>query len=189
MRSLVIATLCLAFCGPCLAQSSDTDPATKDDVILYLRTMRSHDLVEKLMEVQSQTMQKLLRDQLLQDKGKIPPDFDAHMKKEMADLVRGMPIDDILQAMIPAYQNHFTRSDIAAMNAFYSSPVGQKVLEELPAVNQEGMKAALPIMSKYLTEWKQHMAQDMKDLEESAPKAAPASATPAPNGPSAAAQP
>jgi hypothetical protein len=93
----------------------------------------------------------------------------------MDDLRKGMPADEIIDAMIPAYQNHFTRGDIQAMNAFYSSPVGQKVLEQLPAVMQEGMQAAMPIMSKYLTEWKARMQQDVKEMEKkTATKAAPA---------------
>jgi len=169
----LMATLCLALGATGLAQSSDTDAATRDDIILYLRTMHSHDMFQKMMEVQSQSMQKLIYDQLLQDKGTIPSDFQSHMKKAMDDLVKGMPADDIVQAMIPAYQKHFTRSDIQAMNAFYSSPVGQKVLEELPAVTQEGMQAAMPIISKYLSAWKDRMQQDMKELDSSSPKAAP----------------
>ena len=175
MRAFLMAILCLVLSAPALAQSSDADPATRDDIILYLRTMRSHDLVKRMMEVQSQSMQKLIREQLLEDKGAIPPDFDAHMKKAMADLIKDLPIDDIIQAMIPAYQNHFTRSDIQAMNAFYSSPVGQKVLEELPAVNQEGMQAALPILSKYLADWKD---RTQRDIEKSSQKAAPAPTAP-----------
>ena len=131
MKRLLIAIACLAFCAPALAQSAD-EPASKDDVILYLRTMHSHDMFRRTMQVQSQAMQQLLREQILKDKGKLPPDYDAHMKKAMDDLVKNVPIDEITQAMIPAYQKHFTKSDIEAMNAFYSSPVGQKVLEELP---------------------------------------------------------
>ncbi len=83
----------------------------------------------------------------------------------MDDLVKGMPIDEITQAMIPAYQQHFSKSDIEAMNAFYSSPVGQKVLQQLPAVMQEGSQAAMPIMSKYLGEWKDRMEQEMREME------------------------
>jgi len=176
MRIFLTATLCLALTASCLAQSSDTEPATKDDIILYLRTVRTHDMMRKMMEVQSQSVQKLLRDQLLQDKGTLPPEFNAHMKKAMADLIQGMPVDDLIQAMIPAYQKHFTRSDIQAMNAFYSSPVGQKVLEELPAVTQEGAQAALPIMRKYLTDWRGRMQQDMNTLQNGSPKAAPSPA-------------
>jgi hypothetical protein len=95
------------------------------------------------------------------------------MKKAMDDLVKTMPIDEITEAMIPAYQKHFTKSDIEAMNTFYSSPVGQKVLEELPAVMQEGSQAAMPIMSKYLTEWKTRMEQEAKEMEKDAPQKVP----------------
>jgi hypothetical protein len=173
MRTLLLAALCLALSAPVLAQNADTDAATRDDVILYLRTMRSHDMMQRLLEVQSQSMQTMMHDQLMKEKGTLPANFDSVMQKEMGDLVKGMPAEEIIDAMIPAYQNHFTRSDIQAMNAFYSSPVGQKVLEQLPAVMQEGMQAAMPIMSKYLTEWKGRMRQDLEKLE-------PPTTTPAP---------
>jgi len=55
-------------------------------------------------------------------------------------------------------------------NAFYSSPVGQKVLEELPAVMQESMQATMPMLSKYLSAWKQRMTQEFKEMEKSGPK-------------------
>ena len=167
MQRLLIALACLAFCfssrASVLAQAAD-EPASKDDIILYLRTMRSHDLFQRIMEVQSQNMRQLFRDQIKQEKGSVPPDFDAHFKKAMDEMIKGMPIDEITQAMIPAYQKHFTKGDIAAMNTFYSSPVGQKVLQELPAVVQEGSQAAMPILSKYLDESKERMQQELKEM-------------------------
>jgi len=169
MRTFLIVTLWFAFSVPGIAQVSDNAMASREDIILYLRTMHSHDMLQRSMEVQSQAVQQLLRDQFLQEKGKLPPDFDAHMKKMMDDLIKGTPADEIIQAMIPTYQKHFTKGDIQAMNAFYSSPVGQKVLQELPAVMQDGMQAAMPIMSKYLGEWKTRMEREMRDMEESSP--------------------
>jgi hypothetical protein len=167
--------LSLAFGATGMAQTSDSEPATRDDVMLYLRTMHSHDLMQKMMEVQSQSMQKLLQAQVLKDKGTIPPDFDVHMKKMMDDLLKNMPLDDITQAMIPAYQKHFTKGDIEAMNTFYASPVGQKVLQELPSVMQEGMESAMPIMSTYLGEWQKRMQKELKEMEKTAPKTEPGS--------------
>jgi hypothetical protein len=172
MKRLLIALACLAFSVSCLAQTLD-QPASKDDVILYLRIMHAHDMLEKTMQVQSQSMQQLVRDQVLKDKGSVPSEFDAHFKKTMDEIIRGMPVDEITEAMIPAYQKHFTKSEIEAMNTFYSSPVGQKVLEELPAVMREGAQAAMPIMSKYLSEWNDRMQQELKEMEKSAPKADP----------------
>lgn len=180
MKRLLIALACLALAvsgSVCsFAQSAD-EAASKDDVILYLRTMHSHDMFQRIMEVQCQNMQQLFRDQLLKEKGSVPPEFDSRFKKAMDDLIKGMPIDEITQAMIPAYQAHFTKSDIEAMNTFYSSPVGQKVLQELPVVMQEGSKAAMPIISSYITEWKTRMDKEVKDLEKNdskTPAAAPA---------------
>ena len=162
MRSLWMAALCLLLSAPCLAQNADTDPATKDDVILYFRTMHSNDMVQKMMEVQSNSMRQLMHDQF-EKEGNVPADFDTKMQKMMAALIKDMPVDEMTQAMIPAYQKHFTRGDIAAMNAFYASPVGQKVLQELPVVTQEGMQEMMPVLSKYLTEWKEKVDKELKD--------------------------
>ena len=173
MKRLLIALACLASCFsasiPAVAQAAD-EPASKDEVILYLRTMRSHDMFQRIMEVQSQNMQQLFRDQMLKEKGSVPPEFDAHFKKAMDDMIKGMPVDEITQAMIPAYQKHFTKADIEAMNAFYSSPVGQKVLQELPVVVQEGSQAAMPILSKYLDEWKDRMQHELREMGDDTPK-------------------
>ncbi len=45
MKRLLIGLACLAFSVSCLAQTLD-EPASKDDVILYLRTMHTHDMEE-----------------------------------------------------------------------------------------------------------------------------------------------
>lgn len=162
MRFFCIAAVCLAFTAPLFAQSAASEPASRDDIILYLRTMHSHDMMRKVLEVQSKSMQQLLYDQVKDQQGKVPKDFDVQFKRAMDELIKGMPVDELTQAMIPAYQQHFTKSDIEAMNTFYASPVGQKVLEELPAVMQEGQTAAMPILSKYLAEWSTRMQQEIK---------------------------
>lgn len=172
MKRFLLALFCLALALPAFAQNAD-EPASKDDVILYLRTMHSHDMLRRTLEAQSQGMQQLMHDQIIKDKGSVPPDFDTKFKKEMDELVKGMPIDEIVQAMIPTYQKYFTKGDIEAMNAFYSSPVGQKVLQQLPDVMREGMQAAMPIMSDYISEWKERMQKDLQEPEKGAEKKAP----------------
>jgi uncharacterized protein len=166
MKRLLIALILLVWSVPVFGQNAD-EPATRDDVILYLRTMHSHDMLRRIMEVQAQSMQQMLRQMILKDKGKVPSDFDSKFKKEMEDLIKGMPADEIVQAMIPAYQRHFTKSDLEAMNAFYSSPVGQKVLQQLPDVIQEGNQAAMPIITKYLGEWQERMTHDLEQTQDS----------------------
>ena len=155
MKHLLVVLLLLCFSAPGFAQGTD-EAASRDDVIFYLRTMRSNDMLQRTMQVQAQSMQQLFRD-MLSKEGKLPADFDTKFKAAMDDLIKNMPSDEIMQAMIPAYQNHFTKGDLAALNAFYSSPVGQKVLHELPSVLQEGNQAAMPVLSRYLEDWQKRM--------------------------------
>jgi uncharacterized protein len=168
MKRLLIALACLVLTIPCLAQNAD-EPASRDDVTLLLRTMHSHDLLQKLMAAQSSSMRQLLHDQLMKENGSVPADFETRFMKMTDELTKSMPIDDIMQAMIPAYQKHFTHGDIEAMNAFYASPVGQKVVEELPAVTQEGMRAAMPILSQYLSQWQERMKHELEPAQKSSP--------------------
>lgn len=172
MRLFCVALFCALLSLPCLSQTADTDPATKDDVILFFRTMHSYDTIHRLLEVQSQATEQLMHDQL-QKKNHLPADFDTRMQKMMGELIKGMPVDEITEAMIPAYQKHFTRGDIAAMNAFYSSPVGQKVLQELPTVMQDGLQDMRPILSKYLDQWKERMQQEFADTDKGTNPASP----------------
>ena len=66
------------------------------------------------------------------------------MDQQSQDLIKNFPLDAMLSDMIPVYQRHFTKSDIEALTAFYSSPPGQKFLREMPTVTAETMRAVYP---------------------------------------------
>jgi|SRR5579864_5340609 len=171
MRMVWIAALCLVLSAPGLAQTADTDAATRDDIEIYLRTMHSHDLMRRMMEAMLKPMHQMVHDQFEKDRKKLPADFEARFNKMMDDLLKGMPLDEMTQAMVPVYQRHFTKGDIENLVAFYSSPTGQKVLEEMPAITSESMQAVLPVMRKYMDESKERMQQEIKNMEKSAPTA------------------
>jgi hypothetical protein len=173
MRAFLIATLCLAlglaFGLPGLAQTSDAEPASKEDVEVYLRTMHSHDTMLRTMEAMLKPMHQMLHEQFARDGKKPPADFERRYNKMMDDLMKGMPFDEMTQSVVPIYQKHFTKGDIDHLNAFYSSPTGQKVLEEMPAITGESMQAMMPVMRKYMDESKDRMQQEVKQMEKDAP--------------------
>jgi hypothetical protein len=41
--------------------------------------------------------------------------------------------------MIPVYTRHYTRDDLAGLIDFYSTPLGQRVIEQTPSIMQESM--------------------------------------------------
>ena len=91
-------------------------------------------------------MHQTTHEQCEKDKDKLPADCEERINKMLDGLMKEMPFDEMMQAMVPAYQKHFTKGDMDALIAFYSAPTGQKVLKELPAVMAEGMEAMMPIM-------------------------------------------
>ncbi|OOG60133.1 DUF2059 domain-containing protein [Rhodanobacter sp. C03] len=46
----------------------------------------------------------------------------------------------LLGRMVPVYQSHFTAEDVSGLLKFYQSPLGQKVITQLPLTMAEGMK-------------------------------------------------
>jgi uncharacterized protein len=175
MKMFCIAALCLALSATALsahglAQTADTDPATKDQVEIFLRTMHTHDVTQRMMEAMLKPMHQMFHDQFKKDGRQLPADFESRINKMMDDLIKDMPMDEMTQAMVPAYQKHFTNGDISNLIAFYSSPTGQKVLQELPEVTSEGMQAMMPVMIKYIGDWKERMQKEVKDMEKTAPK-------------------
>jgi uncharacterized protein len=43
--------------------------------------------------------------------------------------------------VVPVYDRHYSSAELRQLIAFYQSPIGQKVIAELPAVTQESMDA------------------------------------------------
>ncbi len=48
--------------------------------------------------------------------------------------------NELINKMIPVYQQHFTSADIKGLLAFYRSPLGQKMVKTQPAIMQQGMQ-------------------------------------------------
>jgi hypothetical protein len=152
MKRLIFAiALTFLFVWPSMAQtSSDDSPATKEDVQRYFQLVRSHDLMKKLMASMAQGIQQMTHEQYMKHQDELPAGYEAKMNAMMDDMFSNMPMDEMMQAMIPAYQKHFTKGDIDNLVAFYSSPTGAKLLQEMPAIMAEAMQDTMPIMTKYM---------------------------------------
>ncbi len=164
-RFLTAVAICLAFCTMALAQqSADDTPASKEDVQRYLDAMHSRDMMSKVMDAMSKPMHQMVHEQFLKDQDKLPPDFEARMNKIMDEMYRNMPWDDMLQAMIPAYQKHLTKGDVDHLIAFYSSPTGQKMLREMPQMMSEAMEAMMPIMRQQIGKMQERVQQEVAEM-------------------------
>ena len=147
------ASVCVViffFSLSCLAQSVDDSPASKADVERYFQIVDSHNMLTKLMGAESKTMHQLVHDQYLKHKDELPSDYESKINALMDDMYKDIPFDEMLQAMVPAFQKHLSKGDIDSLVAFYSSPTGEKVLREMPDMMAEAMQDMMPIMNKWV---------------------------------------
>jgi hypothetical protein len=107
----------------------------------------------------------------LKDKDKLPPDFEERESKSIDDAMKAFPWDEMLQAIVPVYQKHFTKGDLTALIAFYSSPTGQKFLRETPAIAAESMQSMMPILQKYMATMNGHVQEEIAQMKKGPNKA------------------
>lgn len=79
--------------------------------------------------------------------------------------MRNFPIDELLDVMKPVYQKHFTKGDIDTLIAFYSTPTGQKVLKEMPAISSEALQASSGIVQKLVSKITQRVQDEVAQVQ------------------------
>jgi hypothetical protein len=161
-RGLVLLIL-LAVAAPAFAQQSvaeaaaqakaktealPPDAATQDQVMTLLDLLQVRRTVTLMMDGMKQAM-KQGAEQSFRERVPDPSPKQLEALHGMIDDAMGdMPMDELLQAMVPIYRRHLTKSDIEEMIRFFGGPVGQKLLREQPQMMQEGMQAGMAIQQK-----------------------------------------
>ena len=163
VRTCVSLVLLLGLAVRLLGQSAAEAPATRDDILALFNLMHVRDQVEPAMQFIAKQQRAIIHDNLKRQTPRISPQDLARLDQFTTDIMKDLPVDGMLDDMVPVYQRHLTKSDVEAMSAFYSSPTGQKLLREMPAMTAESMQAASPriqaLMDKVMERARQ-MAQD-----------------------------
>jgi hypothetical protein len=143
--ALCACCLALSLCaGAQTTVSIAPDAASNEDVKKLFDVMASREQVRQIMQQVFSQMQSMNREQLKKRHPEVAEADLARMDRQSEDLLKNFPLDEMLSDMIPVYQRHFTKPDIDALIAFYSSPTGQKFLQEMPSVTSETMRAVYP---------------------------------------------
>lgn len=160
-RIFVLIALMLALAGYAGAQQNAADtPATKEDIEKYLQVMHSREMMTKMVDAMSKPMHQMVHEQYLKDKDKLPADFEARMNKMMDDMYKTFPWDEMVQATVPVYQKHFTKGDVNTLVAFYSTPTGQKLIQDTPAIMAEVMQSVMPMLRKQMDTMNERLQQE-----------------------------
>jgi hypothetical protein len=140
-------------------------PASRQDVLKLFKVMHIRDQMRSVMESMTKQQSALVHESMKERYPQIAEErleqFDAMMEESMKDF----PVDAIINDLVPVYQKHLTRTDVRAMNVFYSSPTGQKLLREMPAMTEESMQLSYGRMQKQMDAMMDRMQKMMKEEE------------------------
>jgi len=98
----------------------------------------------------------------------VPSEFWDRFEKEMN-------LQDLIDKIIPVYAKYYSLDDLKAVNAFYQSPVGQRMLASTPQILQESMQIGQDWGRGVATRL---MAELQEEKEKKNSNAAPSTTTP-----------
>jgi uncharacterized protein len=167
MKRTVLAIILGLLCVPSgIAQQTRADaPASKEDIEHFLEVTHSRDKIKQMMDIMAKSIRELVHDRLSKDRANLPPDAEERMNKRTDEMLKSFPIDDMLQAIVPVYQKHWTKGDVDNILAFYSTPTGQKLLTDMPQTTADAMQALRPIMEKQMDGMRQRVEQEVAELK------------------------
>jgi hypothetical protein len=175
MRKLskIVVLLCL-FSVAGIAQTSDAAGSmpSKDEVLKFMEVLRVKSQLNQYFDGVAKQA-KLGAEQGF--KSKVPnatPAQMAEVDKFAENLFKNMPVDEMVDAMVPIYQKHLTKEDLDGILAFYASPVGQKLQREQPAMMQEAMQVGGEIGRRRLGDMIQQMDEFVSKLAQEQQKPA-----------------
>jgi uncharacterized protein len=177
--SISLAVLFLAASTTFAQQSAPSPgdaPASKEDIQHLFDIMQIHQQMRQVMDAMMKQQSTLIHETLKKRYPQSSADRIARADQLIAETMKDMPMDAMLDDMIPIYQRHFSKTDIDAMSTFYASPTGQKMMREMPALTSESMQASYARMQKQMDAIQQRAEQIVKEDQEktkSAPPAAP----------------
>ena len=153
-----------------------TARASRQDVLKLFKVMHIHDQMHSVMDSMTKQQSALVHETMKKRYRQMPEERLEQFEAMMEDGMKDFPVDAIIDDLIPVYQKHLTRTDVTAMYVFYSSPTGQKLLREMPAMTEESMQLSYGRMQKQMDAMTDRVQKVMKEeeLNRKAPPKSPA---------------
>jgi len=164
-----------------VADTPIADRPSKDQLLKLFEVMRLRSQMDTMLKAFPKALQQQMKSQIdameasLPGNTKLTPEqresINKAVAKYMDEAFRLYPVEEMMDDMIPVYQQYLSRQDVEAILAFYQSSAGQHLLEKQPAM----MQAIMPItMNKMQERSKDLSTRMMKEIMGTIPNAAPA---------------
>ncbi len=124
------------------------DAPTHDQVMTLLDLLQVRKMMSTMMDGMKQAMKQSAEQSFRERVPDPTPKQLEALHGMIDDAIGDMPLDEMVEAMVPIYRRHLSKSDVEEMIRFFGGPVGQKLLREQPQMMQEGMQAGVAVQEK-----------------------------------------
>jgi hypothetical protein len=170
-KAIILCFLLSASCSLGFAQAQ-IDAASKQDVEDMMQLTGVRDRTQLIYSAMASQFASGFADRYRQHPNADPAEVQkaaTDATERIQEVLKAIPIDELLDAMVPVYQKYLTHSDIKAINEFYGSPAGQKLLRDTSAMVIEAMQAAQSVMKKHMPEIQAQLEKAAADESRTTP--------------------
>ena len=142
---LALAALMLAVVAP--AQTAEDRAGKMQDIRKIMSLTGGDKLANQMLDQMNQQMKS---------SGPAAEKMFAEFRKEF-------DVNRVLEFQVESYDKHFTASEIKGILAFYESPTGKKMLQELPAIMQEMMTKSMQMAQEINDKIMKKLPEDKRE--------------------------
>ncbi len=142
----ILILILLLFCNLSFSQTDSTDVKIMKMMEVLGSTDRMKAVVDNMIKTQENENPEL-----------IDSEYWQTFKKEQIDY------NEFLQMLIPIYKKHFTIEEIETITEFYSSPIGQSMIQKFPLISAESIQAGTVWGQKMFEKIQQNFNQPLAD--------------------------
>ena len=165
----IIGTVVVVCMFPVLGMAQTMDSGStpsKETVLKFMEVLHIKSQLTQYFDAVAKQAKQGAEEGFREKVPKATPEQIAQVDKFADETFKNMPVDEMMEGMIPIYQKHLTKEDIEGILAFYATPVGQKLQREQPAMTQESMQVGgeigrrrMGVMMQQMDEFIAKMAQ------------------------------
>jgi hypothetical protein len=144
--------LALMSAAPAPAQSPDAVAAAKDLMVVMHSADNFKTIMPQLMAV--------MKPAIVQGRPEVEKDYDALVPALLGAI--NARLDEMMDKIAGIYARKFTAAELGTIATFYRGPVGQKFVQQLPAIMQESMALGQQFGQQLAGELQQRMMEELR---------------------------
>jgi hypothetical protein len=135
--------------GQVARQNRTEQQARRQAVLELVQEITPRDVFERMMNQMYDATSAQFQAQMQRQGTTVPPDYSAKMKRVMQAV---MSYDEMMQWSAEIYAKRFTVDEIHQLRDFYRSPLGQKMVRQMPEIMTDVMTRVSGIITTRMPE-------------------------------------